>query len=237
MAEGVSSRPDVAVVVPTLDEELALPGCLDAVGDHPGLEVVVSDGGSRDATVDIARSRSGVRVVVGGRGRGAQLNRGAAATTASELLFVHADCRLPEGWLPVVRRALADPEVSLACFRLRTEPSDGVAGWLRRGLLRLNDLRSRGWGLPYGDQGLAIRRSEFAALVGFPSIPLMEDLAFVREAARLGRIEHLPLEITTTGRRFEREPLRTRLMTATFPWLFRLGVSPHRLARWYGAVR
>ena len=237
MAEGVSSRPDVAVVVPTLDEELALPACLDAVGDHPGLEVVVSDGGSRDATVDIARSRSGVRVVVGGRGRGAQLNRGAAATTASALLFVHADCRLPEGWLPVVRHALADPEVSLVCFRLRTEPSDGVAGRLRRGLLRLNDLRSMGLGLPYGDQGLAIRRAEFAALVGFPAIPLMEDLVFVREAARLGRIVRLPLEMTTTGRRFEREPLRSRLMTATFPWLYRLGVSPKRLSRWYRAVR
>ncbi len=237
MAEPASRRCDLAVVVPTLDEERALPGCLEAIGHQPGVEVVVSDGGSRDATVEIARGRSGVRIVAGGRGRGSQLNRGAAATTASELLFVHADCRLPKGWLPAVRRALADPEVSLACFRLRTEPSDGRSGRLWRILLRLNDLRSRGLGRPYGDQGLAIRRSEFAALGGFPAIPLMEDVAFVREAAKLGRIVRLPLEMTTTGRRFERQPLRTRLMTATFPWLFRLGVSPHSLARWYRSVR
>jgi rSAM/selenodomain-associated transferase 2 len=237
MAAGGSRTPELAVVVPTLDEESTLSACLEAVGRPSGIEVVVSDGGSRDATVDIARAHGGVRVVVGGRGRGPQLNRGAAMTVATKLLFVHADCRLPEGWLPAVRGALADPEVALACFRLRTRPSGGGTGWLGRGLLRLNDLRSKGLGLPYGDQGLAIRRSEFAALGGFPAIPLMEDLAFVREAARLGRIARLPLEMTTTGRRFEREPLRTRLMTATFPWLFRLGVSPHRLARWYRAVR
>jgi rSAM/selenodomain-associated transferase 2 len=237
MAERSPKPRDIAVVVPTLNEERALPGCLDAIGRHPGVEVVVSDGGSLDATVEIARGRAGVRVVSGGGGRGPQLNRGAAVTTASELLFVHADCRLPDGWLPAVRRALCNPEVALVCFRLRTEPSDGRIGRLGRGLLRLNDLRSRGWGRPYGDQGLAIRRSEFAALGGFPAIPLMEDVAFVRDAARLGRIERLPLEITTTGRRFERQPLRTRVMTATFPWLFRLGVSPHRLVRWYRTVR
>jgi len=237
MPAAVTVRPELAVVVPTLDEEAALPRCLDAIGRHPRVEVVVSDGGSRDATVEIARSRGGVRVVVGGRGRGQQLNRGAAMTSARELLFVHADCGLPDGWLAAVRAALADPEVALACFRLHTVPCDGRSGWTRRGLLRLNDLRSMGWGLPYGDQGLAIRRSTFAALGGFPAIPLMEDLGFVREARRFGRIARLPLAVTTTGRRFERHPVRTRLMTATFPLLFRLGVSPHRLARWYRSVR
>jgi hypothetical protein len=103
--------------------------------------------------------------------------------------------------------------------------------------LRVFDLRSRGLGLPYGDQGLGVRRETFEAVGGFPEIPLMEDVAFARECRRRGRIHRLRLEITTTARRFERRPLRTGLMFFTFPTLYRLGVEPETLARWYGNVR
>ena len=164
------------------------------------------------------------------------MNRGAASTTAPMLVFLHADCALPAGWLEVVREALANPDVTLACFRLHTEPAAGGGG-LRRRWLRMVDLRSRGFGLPYGDQCFCLRREIFDRLGGFAPIPLMEDLDLARRCRSQGRIEHLPLSVRTSGRRFERHPVRTRMMTATFPLLFRLGVSPHTLARWYGAVR
>ncbi len=228
----------LAVVVPTLDEERAIGACLAAVGDDQGIEVAVSDGGSADATVAAARrERPGVRVVTGPPGRGAQLNRGAAAVAADAYLFVHADCRLPAGWAAAVRGALADPGVGLGCFRLHTEPARPGAGAAARWWWRLLDLRSRGLGLPYGDQALFVRREVFAAVGGFPPIPLMEDVEFVRRCLRHGRLARLPLAVRTTARRFARRPLRARLCTATFPLLFRLGVSPHRLARWYGDVR
>jgi glycosyltransferase involved in cell wall biosynthesis len=228
---------DLAVVIPSLDEERVLARCLDAVGGGEGLEVVVADGGSRDASREIA-ARSGARVVAAPRGRGPQLNAGASATAAPRLLFVHADCELPLGWRPALRRALDDPRTALACFRLHTVPS-GEAGrpgprgpWLR-GL----DLRSRLPLLPYGDQGFGVRRELFEALGGFPEIPLMEDLVFARACRRRGRIRRLPLAVRTTARRFEGAPLAARLKTLSFPWLFRLGVSPHTLARWYGTAR
>ncbi|MDD5564015.1 MAG: TIGR04283 family arsenosugar biosynthesis glycosyltransferase [Thermoanaerobaculaceae bacterium] len=228
----------LAVVVPTLDEERAIGACLAAVGDDQGIEVAVSDGGSADATVAAARrERPGVRVVTGPPGRGAQLNRGAAAVAADAYVFVHADCRLPAGWAAAVRGALADPGVALGCFRLHTEPARPGAGAAARWWWRLLDLRSRGLGLPYGDQALFVRREVFAAVGGFPPIPLMEDVEFVRRCLRHGRLARLPLAVRTTARRFARRPLRARLCTATFPLLFRLGVSPHRLARWYGDVR
>jgi hypothetical protein len=173
-------------------------------------------------------------VVCGPPGRGPQLNRGAAATDSPLLLFLHADCRLPVGWSTAVRSSLADADTALVCFRLHTEPldGDGCGGW-RAAWLRLLDLRSFGLGLPYGDQGFALRRETFDAVGGFPEIPLMEDLVMARECRRQGRIHRLDLAIRTTARRFEAEPLRARLKTATFPLLFRLGVSPWRLARWY----
>ena len=228
---------ELAVVIPTLDEELSIGGCLDSVGTHEGVEMIVADGGSSDRTRELARSR-GARVVTGARGRGPQLNFGATSTNSDRLLFLHADCRLPEGWMPAISRALDDKEVSLACFRLRTMASVTLEpSVLHRLWLRVFDLRSHGFGLPYGDQGFAVRRTVFDSAGRFPEIPLMEDVAFARTCRRLGRVQSLPLEIQTTARRVERRPFKTTLMLATFPTLFRLGVAPETLARWYGNTR
>jgi rSAM/selenodomain-associated transferase 2 len=227
----------LAVVIPTLDEEPAIGGCLASAGIHDGVEAVVADGGSSDRTRERARE-AGARVVTGARGRGPQLNLGARSTDADSLLFLHADCRLPEGWLPAVTRALDDETISLACFRLHTVSSKASApSAAYRLFLRVFDLRSRGLGLPYGDQGFAVRRAVFDAAGEFPEIPLMEDVAFARACGRLGRLRRLPLEIRTEARRFEGRPLRTALMLAFFPTMFRLGVEPRTLARWYGDLR
>ncbi len=226
----------IAVVIPALNEAERLGDCLDSVGAGAA-EVVVVDGGSTDATVQVAEERPTARVLHSPQGRGLQLNRGARATWAPMLLFLHADCRLPEGWDAAVREALEDPKVALSCFRLHTEPSRQGAGGVRRAWLRCLDLRSLGFGLPYGDQAFAVRREVFEVVGGFREIPLMEDLAFARECRRLGRIRVLPLEVRTTARRFESRPIAARLCTASFPLLFRLGVSPRRLARWYRDVR
>jgi len=225
-----------AVVIPALNEAARIGACLESIGVEAA-EVVVVDGGSSDDTVARAADFAGVRVLSCPSGRGGQLGRGAQATSAPRLLFLHADCRLPKGWLESAGRALDDPEVALAYFRLHTEPSDPGAGRLAQGWLRLIDLRSFGFGLPYGDQAHAVRREVYEEVGGYPAIPLMEDVVLARACRRLGRIRRLPLEIRTTGRRFERRPFMTRLCTATFPLLFRLGVSPWTLARWYQEIR
>ena len=140
--------------------------------------------------------------------------------------------------MPALNRVLDDEDTSLACFRLRTLASGtSEPSMLRRLWLRVFDLRSRGFGTPYGDQGFAVRREVFDSCRGFPEIPLMEDVAFARACRRLGRVQRLPLEIRTGARRVERRPFKTTLMLATFPTLFRLGVDPRILARWYGDSR
>jgi rSAM/selenodomain-associated transferase 2 len=237
--ESRTDRPRISVIVPTLDEEHGILACLASVGETPEVEVVVSDGGSSDRTLELVREgRPEAVVIAGPSGRGGQLNRGAAAASAARLLFLHADCVLPVGWFETVMDALDEPSTVLACFRLHTRPVDGRRpGWRRRLWLGIFDLRSRGWGLPYGDQGFALRRDAFDALGGFPEIPLMEDLALARTARRVGRIRRLPLAIETTARRVEGNPLRAQLVYAAFPTLFRLGVPPETLARWYGVVR
>lgn len=229
----------ISAVIPTLNEELRIGECLDAVGTRSDVEIVVSDGGSRDSTLEIVRATRPGAVIVGGPpGRGGQLNRGAAAATADRLLFLHADCVLPDNWFDAVTGALDAKDCALATFRLHTSPADGSSpGFWRRFWLSLFDLRSRGWGIPYGDQGFAMRREVFVSLGGFPDIPLMEDFALARSCRRRGSIRRLPQVMRTSARRFEEHPLRSRLILATFPTLFRLGVAPATLARWYGVVR
>jgi rSAM/selenodomain-associated transferase 2 len=224
-------------VIPTLNEERTISACLAAV-HREQVEAVVSDGGSRDGTLRTVDEFPRTRIVRGAAGRGQQLNRGAALARGGSLLFLHADCVLPDGWLDALRSALGDPRVSLACFRLHTEPPAGSSACaLRRAWLRLLDLRSLGPGLPYGDQGFGMRRSVFGELGGFPEIPLMEDVAMARACRQVGTIARIPLAMRTTARRFQRYPIRTRLMTLGFPWLYRAGVSPWRLAKWYREVR
>jgi rSAM/selenodomain-associated transferase 2 len=229
---------EITVIIPTMNEEPTIVDCLGAVGSDPRVEVIVSDGHSTDATTTLAL-QEGARVVTGLKGRGPQLNRGAAAASTPNLIFVHADCRLPEGWFDAVRRALEDPSTSLACFHLRTEPTGGApaTGLIHRMGLGVLDLRSRGRRLPYGDQGFAVRRATFDQIGGFPQVPLMEDVVFAQACRRLGTIRRLPLEMRTSARRFERLGISIRLKMTVFPLLFRLGVPPEVLVRWYGEAR
>jgi rSAM/selenodomain-associated transferase 2 len=226
------SGPDLSIVVPTLDEAAGLAAHLGALAPlrARGCEVVVVDGGSRDATREIARGLADA-VVTAPRGRGPQQNAGARAARGRLLLFLHADTRLPPGALEAVRAALADGARAWGRFDVE------IAG--RHPLLplvaRLASLRSRLTGIATGDQAIFVRRDRFEAAGGFPEVPLMEDVALSAALRRLGRPACLRLRVVTSGRRWEsRGVLRTVLLMWWLRLLFWLGRDPAALARWYG---
>jgi rSAM/selenodomain-associated transferase 2 len=198
-------------------------------------EVIVVDGGSSDRTVDIARSFPAVRVVSAPRGRGTQMNAGAALASRDVLLFLHADVALPPDAAAWVAHALADPAVVGGAFRTRTV-ADGRRSWVC-GFLWLADVRSRVARLPYGDQAMFVRREAFVRAGGFPEETLMEDIELARRLRRLGRLETVPAVVRVSGRRFVDAPLRAAALMRILPLLHRLGVSPHVLARFYGDPR
>lgn len=224
-------RPTLAIVVPTLDEapslERHLPAALASAE-----EVVVSDGGSRDATLETAR-RLGARVVTGPAGRGGQLNRGARASNADVLLFLHADTLLPAQAAERVREAVSGGAVGggfLVHF-LEDRPILRFGAWLI-------NLRTRAFEVPLGDQGQFATRSAFEGLDGFQDWPILEDLDFIRRLKRQGRVVILPDRVATSGRRFLSRGVVRTVATNWLIWaLFFLGVSPHRLSRWYGHTR
>lgn len=230
-----ASSPGVGVVVPTLDEEAALPGLLDRLAGLDLTEVVVVDGGSTDATVEVARA-AGARVVQGvGRGRGLQIAAGARAVRGEVVWILHADARPPSDAVTRMRAALSRSDVVAGAFLLHTVPAGGR---FRLGpLLRVADLRSRWTRLPYGDQGLFVRRTALDTIGGVPEQALFEDLELSRRLRRVGRIATVPVELEVSGRRFEAHPFRALVLMHALPALYRLGVAPERLARLYPPVR
>jgi rSAM/selenodomain-associated transferase 2 len=232
----VSEPPStIAVVIPVLDEAARIGTRLDELAVRGFDEVVVVDGGSRDGTAEIARARTGVRVLAAPRGRGRQLNAGAGAASGDVLLFLHADTELPADARAWVERTLADRSVVAGAFRIRTVADVG-RNWLGP-LLRLADVRSHVTTLPYGDQALFVRRTAFEQAGGFPDEPLMEDVELARRLRRTGRIVVVPAYVRVSGRRFLQHPIVGTLAMWTFPSLHRLGVPARVLGRFYGNPR
>lgn len=223
----------VSIVIPTLDEEPTLRRHLPEARRQAD-EVVVSDGGSRDATVSLAREL-GARIVEGSEGRGGQLHRGALEARGDVLLFLHADTELPPGAVDAVREAVAGGAVGGAfLMRFREETDKGL---LRFGG-RLVRLRSRWLQVPLGDQAQFATRGAYEAVGGYPDWPILEDLHFIRRLRRHGRLAILPGVVTTSGRRFVRRGVLRTLATNYLIWgLYALGVSPHRLSRLYRHLR
>lgn len=212
------SRPLLSVVVPALDEAAALPGLLEGLHAQRGicLEVLVVDGGSGDGTPEIA-AEHGVRVIAARRGRGAQMNAGAAAATGEWLLFLHADCRPGE---PDQLRLAVD---SLrACgnrrtaghFALRFRRERHDHRFLYR-LMEAKSAESRRYTIN-GDQGLLLRREWFEALGGFDeSLPFLEDQRIAARIEAEGVWVLLPGCLIASARRFETEGLGARYLLMT----------------------
>ena len=219
----------LGIVIPTLNEAAHLPHLL---GDLAQLaidrRIVVADGGSTDGTAELARA-AGATVVTSPPGRGIQLNAGAAAIEAEWLCFLHADVRVPPG----ARTALVDAvarEVDIGVWRLRI---DTPARWAR--LMEAGArIRARLGGLPYGDQGLVVRRSVFETAGGFPNLPIMEDVALIRTLRRKRPVERFRADVLVSPRRWVREgPYRTWMRNSLLLSAFLCGVPPATLARWY----
>jgi rSAM/selenodomain-associated transferase 2 len=227
----VSRRASLAVVVPVLDEAANLRVLLPALRPLAD-EVVVADGSSADGSAQVAREL-GARVVTGPPGRGGQLNRGAAATTADILLFLHADTRLPPEAPDLVRRALAAGAPG-GGFLVRFDDRR----WSFRVGERLVNLRTRLTRVPLGDQAQFAHRDAFSALGGYPDWPILEDLEFGRRLKRLGRPALLAPPVTTAARRYVRGGILSTVGRNWLIWgLYACGVDPRRLAGLYGRGR
>lgn len=228
-----TGRPLVTVIIPTLDEAATLDRTLQRVLGADSVEIIVADGGSRDATRDIA-TRAGATVLVNGGGRAAQQNQAAAVARGRYLLFLHADTLPPDRYADLIRRALDHPATVAGAFRFRLDGSGVVMRLAEPGA----NLRSTLFQWPYGDQGLFLEKRVFDELGGFAPLPIMEDYELVGRLRRRGAVVTLREAAITSARRWrQRGILRTTLGNLAMVAGFRAGLSPERLARFYRGGR
>jgi rSAM/selenodomain-associated transferase 2 len=207
--------------------------CLAALTE--GLEdgliaaLIISDGGSTDGVGALADA-AGAKFISGPAGRGQQLGAGAAESRSAWMLFLHADTILAPGWSIAVRKHIASSANKAGYFQLKLE-APGLAARIIAGGA---NLRSRWFGLPYGDQGLLISRALYDEIGGYPAQSLMEDVAIVRRLR--GRLAAMPAIAATSAARYQRDGWLRR--PARNLWLlsrYLLGADPEKLAAAYRA--
>ncbi len=212
--------PDISIIVPVLNDAAELAGLLENLAGQRGtcFELIVCDGGSHDHTCHLIATEAPrlpfrLRLVESRRGRGAQMNAGAAAAGAEILLFLHADSRVEESDGITVAlmafRAFGYGIPVAARFRLRFRRSSAAASrsyFYHEAKARLNRADCI-----RGDQGYMIRRQDFELLGRYDeALPYLEDVRLAHAVEKHGGWLLLPATLDTSARRFEQEGFRER---------------------------
>ena len=211
----------LSIIVPVLNEAEIVKKNLQHLRDYaPAEEIVVVDGGSADASCEIARLLAD-QVAQSARGRARQMNAGAKLACGDVFWFVHADSEIARGSVQAIERILTDPEVVGGCFQLRIAST--------RRIYRVRDAIGNFlvdlFGIALGDRGLFCRREAFFQAGGYPEIPILEDAEFYRSLKRCGQVVQLREKIQTSPRRYEAlGPVTTMLFYTLIMLLYVLRV-------------
>lgn len=219
----------VSVVIPILADRNTARQLIARIPADVRAEIIIAEAGSEPGLEMLSHGRPDVTVLHTQQGRGRQMNAGAGLARGEWLLFLHADSQLPSDWLDLFQSHYVRDAVG-GWFQFALDDP----AWQARTLERAVAWRVRLLRLPYGDQGLFVRRSTFAALGGYRDIELMEDVDFVRRLVAAGQVVEMPSAIVTSSRRWRRDGwFRRSARNVTLLGLYFCGVSPRVLARWY----
>jgi|Deesub1362A_J573_1020465.scaffolds.fasta_scaffold17907_2 rSAM/selenodomain-associated transferase 2 len=224
----------VSIVVPVLNEEKTIEKTLSSINRYDEVELIVVDGGSIDRTLEIARDYTDI-VVVSQKGRATQMNLGARYATGDILLFLHADCILPDNAFSLIRSTMEMDSVSAGAFDIYLDHPSFIYRVIEFGA----NMRSRITSIIYGDQAMFLKRGLFNSMGGFKEIPLMEDVEISQRLKRLGRVVFLRPPVKVSPRRFQKEgPFYTVLRDWYIAIQYTLfKVNPEKLKKYYRDVR
>jgi rSAM/selenodomain-associated transferase 2 len=182
----------ISVVIPTFNEEKTIHATLEnLITHHKPDEIIVVDGGSTDQTVAIASEWA--PVIRSSKGRAHQMNVGARHATGDISLFLHADTKLPDNGLNLIRDEI-QKGVKAGRFRMKF---DG-----RHWLLRFYESYTRFHFFSYGDQGIFVRRDLFEELGGFREDVPFEDIDFYKRLRQWTKPVIIKRPVITSARRF-----------------------------------
>lgn len=220
----------ISFIIPTLNEASYIITTLESLrlAGFEG-EIILADGGSKDATIALASKYKNVRILnVPKSNRAIQMNYGAGVATSDYLFFLHADSIFPKQGLHILKPRLERHEIEAGSFSLSFNQNKPIYRLLSQ-LSQINHVLST-----YGDQGLLIRRDVYEAIGGFKALSFLEDIDIGIRIRRAYNFEKFPFAITTAARRFERNgPLRQTLVNILIVMGYCIGLSPKFLKRFY----
>jgi len=220
----------LSVIIPVFNEEAILADFLNQTMHWPVKEIIVVDGGSTDQTQAIIQASPHHRLLISKKGRGNQMNEGAKVSTSDILLFLHADSTFPPDGFSEISNALQETGLVGGAFRLKINTN---SLYLKL-IAMMANIRSFLFGLPYGDQGIFVRRAVFNKMGGYRDFPLMEDVDFILRLKREGSMTLLHQAVTTSARRWNKQGVVfTSLRNVILLILYFMGVSPKQLVKWY----
>jgi len=223
----------LSLIIPALNEAHIINSAIDSIFRQKhgaDIEIIVVDGDPSKSTLNAIRDTR-VMKISSPPGRGLQMNKGAMAAQGDILLFLHSDTILPQNGISKVINTLKDKRLSGGAFDL----SISARGLCFRIIEKTASLRSRFTRIPYGDQGIFIRKIFFSKIDGYKEIPIMEDVELMgRVKKKKGKIKFLNPGVSTSPRRWQKEgiiycTIRNRVLLI----LYYMGVSPFILGRFY----
>jgi rSAM/selenodomain-associated transferase 2 len=230
-AEARDTRLRISVVVPSWRDTENLAALVPVLSRLERVaETIVVDAAGDGESERIALSCGATFVPSPAPNRGEQLNLGAVAASGDVIVFQHSDTDLENAHLAAIEAALSDPQIIGGAFYRKFDGRHPRLMWLES----VARFLTRHGGTLYGDQSIFVRRDVFMDLGGFAKIPLMEDVEFSRRLRAAGKVTVLDPPVRSSARRHRRKGAwRTSIQNGLFIVLYHLGVSPHRLHRWY----
>lgn len=221
----------ISIIIPCLNEEGTLPKLLRNLEELQGKkEVLFIDGGSTDNTLKLLECK---RVIKSERGRAKQLNTGALYAKGETLLFLHADSKVEKDVLLKIKEKIEEG-AQYGCLSICFDKKS----FLMFTNAFFSSLRAKVGRTPFGDQGIFIKRDLFFKMGCFPEIPIMEDYAFTRRLKRRRvSLTFIKSPILTSARRYEGKTLKTMGMMFYLRHLYRKGVDPEDIKKYYQDIR
>jgi rSAM/selenodomain-associated transferase 2 len=219
----------ISVIIPTYNEAANIAALLQYLLQHaPAAQIIVSDGGSTDATIANAALPGAIVLLSPHKGRAAQMNYGASKAGGDILYFVHADTFPPKNFATDIIEAVKN---KFDCGRYQTKFNS------KKWIYKFNAFFTRfDWFICYGgDQTFFITKTLFTALGGFKNdMLIMEEYDLTARAKLQGRYKIFNKTTLISTRKYEgRSWWQVQMANRKAIQLFKSGASQQQIADQY----